>query len=211
MPNIFKQLIFILNIYSCLILHGQFQLNQISHIKGVSQNTINSIIQDKDGFLWIATYNGINKYDGYSMDHYNFSNNNLSSNLIHNLFEDKDGNIWAGTSESGINRIDPNTKKIVTFFNNPKTAGDFKNTPDTDFKLHQSDSGIYFYESPKGDYDFFSISDGDTIVNYKKNEEWKSGVNSKNMVKASLNRKHWFFNSGQGVKLCQVNITNVIY
>ena len=93
MSDLFKQFLFIICICKGLLLQGQLQLNQISHINGLSQNTVNSIIQDNDGFLWIATYNGINKYDGYSMDYYDLTNNHLTSNLIHSLFKDNDGNI----------------------------------------------------------------------------------------------------------------------
>ena len=91
------------------------------------------------------------------MGHYDISSRNLSSNLIHNLFKDNYGNIWAGTPESGINRINPNTKKISTFFNNSINAGDFRNNPSTDFQLHQSDSGVYFYLSKKTGYNFLSL------------------------------------------------------
>ena len=206
MNNLFKQFLFIISICNGLLLQGQLQLNQISHINGLSQNTVNSIIQDNDGFLWIATYNGVNKYDGYSMDYYDLSNRNLSSNLIHNLFKDNDGNIWAGTPESGINRINPNTKKIVTFFNNSIDAGNFRSNPNTVFQLHQSASGVYFYLSKKGGYNFFRISKKDIIINHEKNITWKSGGSSINMAKPSKNGKHWFFNSSKGVKLSQANV-----
>ena len=207
MANLIKQLLFTVVICNCFILQGQLQLNQISQVKGLSQNTINSIIQDKDGFLWIATYNGINKYDGYSMDYYSLSNG-LSSNLIHNLFQDRDGNIWAGTSESGINRINPNTKKIVTFFNNSTRRRDFKNTPYFNPSLNQAASGIFFYYSPEGGYNFFGISDEDVIIDYEKNIRLKSSDSSINLVKPSQNGKHWFFSSGKGIKLSQANITH---
>jgi len=206
MNNLFKQFLFIISICNGLLLQGQLQLNQISHINGLSQNTVNSIIQDNDGFLWIATYNGVNKYDGYSMDYYDLSNRNLSSNLIHNLFKDNDGNIWAGTPESGINRINPNTKKIVTFFNNSIDAGNFRSNPNTVFQLHQSASGVYFYLSKKGGYNFFRISKKDIIINHEKNITWKSGGSSINMAKPSKNGKHWFFNSSKGVKLSQADV-----
>ena len=206
MYNLFKQFLFIISICNAFLLQGQLQLNQISHINGLSQNTVNSIIQDTDGFLWIATYNGINKYDGYSMGHYDISSRNLSSNLIHNLFKDNYGNIWAGTPESGINRINPNTKKIVTFFNNSIDAGNFRNNPNTVFQLHQSASGVYFYLSKKGSYNFFRISKKDIIINHEKNITWKSGGSSINIAKPSKNGKHWFFNSSKGVKLSQANV-----
>ena len=209
MSNLFKQIVFIVSLFSCFSLHAQLQLNQISHIKGLSQNTVNSIIQDNDGFLWIATYNGINKYDGYSMDYLDFSNRNLSSNLIHNLFKDNDGNIWAGTPESGINRINLTTKKTVTFFNNSIEGGSFRNDPNnlSTFQLHQSASGVYFYLSKKAGYNFFRISKKDTIINHEKNVAWKSVGNSIDMAKTSKNGKHWFYNSSKGVKLSQANIT----
>ena len=54
-----------------------------------------------------------------------------------------------GTPESGINRINPNTKKTVTFFNNSIDAGNFSSNPNTVFQLHQSASGVYFYLSKK--------------------------------------------------------------
>ena len=206
MSNLFKPFLFIISLCNGLLLQGQLQLNQISRINGLSQNTVNSIIQDNDGFLWIATYNGINKYDGYSMDHYDITNNHLTSNLIHSLFKDNDGNIWAGTPESGINRINPNTKKTLAFFNNSINAGDFRKNNDSNFQLHQSASGVYFYESPKGGYNFFEISDKDTIINHEINITWKSGDSSVDLAKPSKNGKHWFFNSSKGVKLSQADV-----
>ena len=206
MSDLFKQFLFIIWICKGLLLQGQLQLNQISHINGLSQNTVNSIIQDNDGFLWIATYNGINKYDGYSMDYYDLTNNHLTSNLIHSLFKDNDGNIWAGTPESGINRINPNTKKTLAFFNNSLNAGDFRNNPTSNFQLHQSTSGVYFYVSPKGGYNFFEISDKDTIINHELNIDWKSGDSSVDLAKPSINGKHWFYSSARGVKLGQTDV-----
>ena len=206
MSDLFKQFLFIICICKGLLLQGQLQLNQISHINGLSQNTVNSIIQDNDGFLWIATYNGINKYDGYSMDYYDLTNNHLTSNLIHSLFKDNDGNIWAGTPESGINRINPNTKKTLAFFNNSLNAGDFRNNPTSNFQLHQSTSGVYFYVSPKGGYNFFEISDKDTIINHELNIDWKSGDSSVDLAKPSINGKHWFYSSAIGVKLGQTDV-----
>ena len=206
MSNLFKQIVFLVGLYSCVSLHAQLQLNEISHINGLSQNTVNSIIQDNDGFLWIATFNGINKYDGYSMNYFDASNKNLSSNLIHNLFKDNYGNIWAGTPESGINRINPKTKQTVTFFNNSINAGNFRNNTNAEFQLHQSASGVYFYLSKKGGYNFFRISKKDIVINHEKDIVWKSSGSSINIAKPSKNGNHWFFNSSKGVKLSQANV-----
>ena len=105
---------------------AQFRLSQISGPEGLSQNTVHSIIQDENGFLWIGSYDGINKYDGYSMQYFKYSNSDygLNSNIIKSLFEDSDHNIWAGTT-SGLNRIDAITSKVTHFFNNPSTIDYF--------------------------------------------------------------------------------------
>ncbi|MDG1038543.1 MAG: two-component regulator propeller domain-containing protein, partial [Polaribacter sp.] len=74
MSNLCKQIIFIISLCGCVSLQAQLQLNKISRTGGLSQNTVKSIIQDSNGFIWVGTYNGINKYDGYSMVHYKFLN-----------------------------------------------------------------------------------------------------------------------------------------
>lgn len=68
-------------------------------IKGLSHNNVKAIVQDHDGFIWIGTRNGLNRYDGYEVKMYNChdettgaGNNNISS-----LFEDRDRDLWIGT------------------------------------------------------------------------------------------------------------------
>ncbi len=68
-----------------------------------------SIIQDKEGFLWISTLNGLNRFDGKTFKVFQFdesSDKSLNSNLITGLCEAADGKIWVG-SASGINIFDP--------------------------------------------------------------------------------------------------------
>ncbi len=81
----------------------------ITTAQGLSQGMVFDILQDKEGFIWVATKNGLNRYDGYSFkvftnDPYNA--NTLSSNTIVKLFEDSRGRIWAGTEDAGLNIYD---------------------------------------------------------------------------------------------------------
>lgn len=93
---------------------------------GLSQSTVNYIIQDKKGFMWFATYGGINKYDGYSIKIYrNIVNNNnsISNNGIIYLYEDRDGFIWAvNNANKGLDRFDPVTESFTRYQNNPKDS-----------------------------------------------------------------------------------------
>jgi len=75
---------------------------------GLSHNTVYDIIQDQYGYIWVATQNGLNKYDGYSFDI--FCSNEVEKNTqdfigksITALFEDSKGNLWVGTNKQGIN------------------------------------------------------------------------------------------------------------
>ncbi len=81
--------------------------------QGLSQNTIYSIIQDSQGYLWIGTWDGLNKYDGLKFTTYDKSNG-LSNEVINCLLESADGNIWIGT-ENGLNVLNKRTGEITVF------------------------------------------------------------------------------------------------
>jgi len=86
---------------------SEFLVRQIRLEEGLSQSTILSIIQDKKGFLWIGTANGLNRYDGYSFkifSHDPMDSNSISDNGILSLFESKDGSLWIGTIEGVLNK-----------------------------------------------------------------------------------------------------------
>ena len=206
MSNLFKQIIFIVSLYSCISLHAQLQLNKISGTEGLSQNTIKSIIQDRNGFIWVGTYNGINKYDGYSMVHYKFLNdvNSLSSNIIISLFEDKDGYIWAGTTNAGLNRIDPRTGKIDVYFDNPN-APDYASEID---HIYQSSSGVLFIKTSNG-IKFFKVAvDGSLVFEDVMNAANNFSLRTKNIIPA-INGKHWFFTPENKIKLHLVAVNEI--
>ncbi|MCK7536674.1 MAG: hypothetical protein MZV63_39770 [Marinilabiliales bacterium] len=76
-------------------------------MNGLSQTSIHCLLQDKRGFLWIGTQDGLNRYDGYSFK--SFKNEphdtaSISNNYIHCLFEDSQGNIWSW-NKSGIKQV----------------------------------------------------------------------------------------------------------
>jgi len=185
-------------------INSQWRLNQISGEEGLSQNTIRSIIQDKNGYIWIGTYNGINKYDGYDMLHYNYGvgSKGLSSNIIVKLFEDKDGFIWAGTTDAGINRINPNTGKVDIYFNDTNTPNYFSEINN----IYQANSGIFFINTTKG-IKFFKVTEDGKLLFEKFLTSYDNfNLKIRNIIPAE-NGKHWFLTPNQKVKLHQVDIT----
>ena len=93
----------------------------ISTDRGLSQGMVFDLLQDKEGFIWVATKNGLNRYDGYSFkvfanDPYNA--NSLSSNTVVKLFEDSKGRIWVGTENAGLNIYDKKSGKFYRITHN---------------------------------------------------------------------------------------------
>jgi len=88
----------------------------ISSSQGLSQSEVNCIIQDKKGFIWMGTLDGLNRFDGYDMVVYRKSSNtinSLCSNYIQSIFEDNQGHIWVGTIQ-GLNLYDTQTDGFLT-------------------------------------------------------------------------------------------------
>ena len=83
----------------------QFRFDHFSIKNGLSENTVNCILKDKEGYYWLGTQDGLNQYDGYSVKifrHDRNDNSSISDNFILSLLEDNTGNLWIGT-RNGLN------------------------------------------------------------------------------------------------------------
>lgn len=88
-----------------MVCHAQvvdehYYFKNLSVQNGLSQNTVNAILQDKQGFMWFGTKDGLNRYDGLSFrkfKHDSRSERSIGNNFITALYEDAKGNIWIGT------------------------------------------------------------------------------------------------------------------
>lgn len=90
---------------------------QLSLRDGLSQSNVNCIAQDKLGFIWIGTQDGLNKFDGYHFSIYRNNpkkNNSISNSYIHDIVVDTSGNIWLAT-DNGLNKFDPSTEQFLHY------------------------------------------------------------------------------------------------
>jgi len=88
---------------------------------GLSSNIVNDILQDRFGFIWIATFDGLNRFDGRNFKIYRNmveDSNSLSDNTVWVLFEDSQGILWIGT-ENGLNKYDRASDSFQRYQHNP--------------------------------------------------------------------------------------------
>ena len=70
---------------------------------GLPQNTVRDILQTRDGYLWVATLDGLARFDGVRFTVFNKANSpGLSSNRIMALYEDCAGDLWVGLDDGGL-------------------------------------------------------------------------------------------------------------
>ncbi len=90
---------------------------------GLSQGMVNHIIQDRYGFMWFSTKDGLNRYDGYHFEVYRHDladTTTISDSYVSYAFEDSRGHLWVGT-QSGLDRFD---RERGTFIRFPNDGGD---------------------------------------------------------------------------------------
>ena len=90
--------------------------NHLTTNNGLSNNYVSDIFQDRTGFLWFATDDGLNRFDGYDFKIYRNNpddRNSISDNTILSFTEDADGNLWIGTKNGFVNKYDPILDKFT--------------------------------------------------------------------------------------------------
>jgi ligand-binding sensor domain-containing protein len=145
-----------------LLFINQSVIAQVKDIKfdhmtvdeGLPSNTINGVIRDSRGFIWIATENGVSRYDGYHFENFRANEGDtksISSNLTYAVFEDKQQRLWVG-SENGLDLLNRKSDRFDKHF--------FKGIPirsiyqDKNLTLWVgTDKGLYAYHEQTKNFD----------------------------------------------------------
>jgi two-component sensor histidine kinase/ligand-binding sensor domain-containing protein len=105
---------------------------QFSHITvedGLSLNVVTKVYQDRHGFMWFGTYNGLNRFNGYDFKIFLpqvSDKNSISNHSILSICEDDLGNLWVGTND-GLNKFDYRTGKFTVYKHNPDDSTSINN------------------------------------------------------------------------------------
>ena len=143
-------------------------------LQGLSNKEVQAIYQDREGYIWICTRNGLFRYDGYSLVPYksNFFNPDLlTNNNIFCVAEDRKHRLWIGTYR-GLNVLDKRTDTLHKFVEAPFSStvvSQILVTSD-DRVLIGTDWGLYEYREAEGDFlglDSFMTGDGGYSLSVK--------------------------------------------
>ena len=132
--------------------HGTWK--NYTYLDGLGDNYIESIYQDREGFLWFGTSSGgVSRYDGEQFVNFTMDDG-LASNSIRSIHEDKAGHLWFGTWEVGVSRYDG--EKFTNFTTEEGLVSNFVRA------IHQDREGYIWF----GTNDGVSRYDGEKFVNF---------------------------------------------
>ncbi|HEY8935524.1 MAG TPA: two-component regulator propeller domain-containing protein [Cyclobacteriaceae bacterium] len=147
------------------------ELESFTTNNGLSQNEVFCIVQDKKGFIWLGTDEGLNRFDGYEFKVYSHSaanKNTLADNSIHALALDDDGTLWIGTA-NGLCRYYPETEFIE------RLEVDY-----TDPRKPNGTGVNKIFKDPKGNMWICYLGSGVDVYSKEKKEFHQYSFNGKN-------------------------------
>jgi len=166
--GIFGFLVFIVSAQNALTQPYSIRFQHLSVEQGLSTNYVYAITQDKSGFMWIATSDGLNRFDGHDVEVYRSKHgdeNSLPSNEILCLFTDSRGIVWAGTG-NGLAYYDDHANSFRVFLKNSKNknslAGNVINVINEDNRGRMwigTSSGLCSFEAKNSRFETFVHSD----------------------------------------------------
>jgi signal transduction histidine kinase/ligand-binding sensor domain-containing protein len=130
---------------------SRLRFTRLSFGDGPSRASVRQIVQDKQGFLWFGTQDGLKRYDGYQFREYRYqqgSLNGLSGTSVAALFADRAGHVWVA-SDWHLDRYDPTTERFTSY--SPADATD-KKFPGGINGINQDNDGIIWLATTKGIY-----------------------------------------------------------
>ena len=169
---------------------SELKFTHLTTNDGLSQSYVTAILQDRRGFMWFATRDGLNRYDGNTFVVYKHNPNDpatLTSNFIQDLIEDDDGNLWLATN-TGVNKFDPATERVTRYVHDPNNPNSFGGASVK--SIAQDSRGYLWFGTEDAGLDKFDPATG-TFTHYLKDSDGQF-VGRITDVIADSHRDVWF-------------------
>jgi signal transduction histidine kinase/ligand-binding sensor domain-containing protein/DNA-binding response OmpR family regulator len=180
----------LISIFRIELVYGnsEYTFERISIKDGLTNATISGIVQDSKGFLWIATRNGLNRYDGKKIKIYQYEENNensLRENYLNKIYIDNRDILWI-TSQNGLTKFDIKEEKFTYYTNEVENSTTiFKGTPNT---VHRDKQGIIWVGNGQKGIQILDEKSGVFKSNFNRNTE-KNNL-EKNIITSMIELKN---------------------
>lgn len=104
---------------------SQASVSRLSPAEGLSQSYVNTLLLDSQGFLWLSTEAGLNRYDGYQVLNVSGPDGVLEEVVLNRIYQDSQERIWIATQNVGLFSYDVKTDSYKSYFPSPKTEEDY--------------------------------------------------------------------------------------
>ena len=162
----------------------------LTTVDGLSQNSVIDILQDRRGFMWFATGDGLNRYDGNAFVIYKHDVNDpgsLSHNFIRDFLEDDDGYLWVA-AYPGVNRLDPRSERSTRYVYDPKNPNGISG--DSVESIARDSAGHLWFGTSESGLDRFDPTTG-TFTHYRNDSDGKFVGRITHVIEDSR-REIWF-------------------
>ena len=187
-------------------LEPALKFSNLSTAQGLSQSYVFSIAQDQQGFIWIATEDGLNRYDGKNFIHYRHKINDkhsIADNMIRKVFVDNKNILWVGT-EKGLSRYN---RRLDNFDNYLAVDGDQTTLRDNFiWEIYQDNHDILWISSSQSLHQFNPIQNNFkrlTLVNNNHN------ITDIRTIFQDKNDNYWLGTYDQGIFIANKNLSYI--
>jgi signal transduction histidine kinase/streptogramin lyase len=185
---------------------------------GLSDNFVIPVLQDRQGFLWVGSKNGLNKYDGAEFSVYSHDPDNshtISNNYIWSLLEDSAGILWVGTWGGGVNKFDPVTQRFIRYQHDKNNPNSLSN--DIIWNIYEDKAGILWIGTDEGGLNRFDPVT-ETFTHYRHDPKNPNSISSDSVTRIYEDKTgiFWISTYGGGLnkfdpkteKFVHYNLTN---
>lgn len=158
------------------LLPRNIQLTILSTNDGLSQATVNSIVQDKHGFMWFGTQEGLNRYDGYNFtvyQHHPEDPRSLAHDWVWTTYVDQSGQLWIGTDGGGLSQYVYESDDFINFRHDPSDPSSLSS--DRIRVIFQDSEGVHWFGTDGGGLNRMNTTDG-SFSHYRHDPEDASSL-----------------------------------
>lgn len=208
----FTALFFCVLGFSNISMTKRCEFLHLSNSDGLSQNSVYRVLQDRKGFIWFSTENGLNRYDGYRFKVFSkdpSDPNSLAGSFTWHLSEDSKGRIWIGTFGTGFSKMNPKTHRFVNYIDRSNRNMRFQ--LNTIWAITETFDDRFWLGTFGGGMKLFDAKKGKIIHRYTKHSGKKNSLpgNDVRSILAEKNGTLWLGTFDGG--LAHFNIKNNVF